>query len=140
MKSLARLYEEISRNKVRWSYYWNNPSEMSGVWENNDKAYNFIQGYFEFGGKKKLLEDANLIVHPETVKERAPHIVSSFILGIILAEGFGICTWMPDDDSVNFLYLWFLSCLYHDIGYAYENNSTTDWLKLIQFEGIDAVR
>lgn len=53
--------------------------------------------------------------------ERNVHTVSLFFLGIYLydeLDWIGKC----ESEKSNFLFLWFLACLYHDVGYYFENN------------------
>lgn len=54
---------------------------------------------------------------------RCRHIVSTFWLGIALAEQLGINLKAEDENDISLLYLWFLSCLYHDVGYIYEQDT-----------------
>lgn len=76
----------------------------------------------------------DLPTETEEIKKNACHTVSTFFLGILIAEQFGIdlCTDLPSKErlsppkpksnsNINFKYLWFLACLYHDAGYIYEN-------------------
>lgn len=145
MEKLNKIYESIAKNKDRWSYYSNCDLEILGVWNDSDDALKFIKDYFEIGGKSCLsnFEDKDF-----EVKKRAKHTISTFLLGIKLAEclfdlsanGCSRINNLNKDfysaEGFNFKYFWFLSCLYHDIGYIYENNNDEALLNDVKTEGL----
>lgn len=116
------LYDCISEmfynDSNEWNYYscnMNFPFDDIG-------ARRFIKAYFEQGAKRGVI----FPVIDEINSMRSMHTVSAFFIGLLLKKGIGenidiIC---PNSGDYEFSYLWFLVCLYHDMGYAVEN----DWM------------
>lgn len=140
MKTLSSIYEEISEDKNAWSYYSNHDFDINGKWNDNDMALNFISSYFDYAEKSQCFKDEHFDNNRQHIRERATHIVSTFLLGVKLCESFGIEMEIRDDNNMNFKYYWFLTCLYHDIGYAFEKNSTCEQLRMLQSDGLDAIQ
>ena len=118
MKTLLQIYKDISGNKNLYDYYGSNLI-LEDAWINVNKAHSFIHQYFQNGEKDifglKICKDMN---QPDI---RDIHTVSVFILGIAIA-------WkMKNRILGNELFIWFLMCLYHDMGYKLENK--TDLVK-----------
>lgn len=157
MKSLDDIYESVAKNKKRWLYYKNaykqkkcNHLDLNKLWEASPNAIiNFIINYFTVAGKDEVVKDFN---NSSNDFYRGQHIISTFILGIWFAEIFRILPYRKNatdvydpykKNSFNFLYYWFLSCLYHDIGYAYEdfNTKSCEWLfNYVNLDANDMVR
>lgn len=159
--SLDRLYAEIAQNLSRWSYYQHISESIVEKWNDNDAALNFIKKYFIDGGKQAPV-DFN--IGDVSIKERARHAISTYLLGIRLAELFKILPYGNkanevndpySKDGFNFKYYWFLACLYHDVGYVYENstyldesikgkqkriNKLQDNLSALQTDGLEAIQ
>lgn len=153
MKTLYEIYEEIANNVERWFYYTsllenktNNDTInnlrnnlINGVLhkdcdenEANRKAKEFSDTYFTIGGKGLLTSFFK--DHIDSL-QRGDHTLSVFLLGIRLAEMFKILPYGNkaneakdpyEKDGFNFKYYWFLACLYHDVGYVYENSTYLD--------------
>lgn len=139
MKTLEQCYRKIGQENTRWSYYDDPSIEISGVWESEEKSFGFIRDYFAYAGKSEVFNDTNLQLNEEFIKKRSPHIVSTFLLGIKLAEILEIDIQTRDDFNMNVKYYWFISCLYHDIGYAYENKYSCKWLRSVKENGFKAL-
>lgn len=118
MKTLLQIYNDISENKNLYDYYGSNLI-LEDAWINVDRAHSFIHQYFQNGEKAifglKICRD---MYQPDI---RDIHTVSVFILGIEIA------TKMKNRILGNELFIWFLMCLYHDMGYKLENK--TDLVK-----------
>lgn len=142
MQTIRELFEEISSNRRRWSYYSNPNISIRGVWEDSDgdAALNFIKRYFSLANKSGVFRDKQLCRKESYIKARSNHIISTFLLGIKIAESFNIDCDIRSDEGFNFKYYWFLSCLYHDIGYAYEKNRRERQLSMIRVDGLDALQ
>ena len=140
MQTLEQCYSEISTDQTRWSYYENYKSLNRLAWHCKKVAYEFIQDFFAFAGKSKVFDDMYLSRNESYIKDRAPHIVSTFLLGIKLSECFGLDIHTRNDHNMDFKYYWFLACLYHDIGYSYEKKDIEHWKHLINSNGLDAVK
>lgn len=144
MKTLRNYYDELIKGE-KWRYYTSDyPSLSIETLKNEDESYEFIKEYFKYGGKEQVFCFEIIQEHEEKVKRRAPHIISTFLLGFIVADSFGINTDSfginADEDERKFKYLWFLTCLYHDIGYVYEEESTYEHLCALQTGGLDAAK
>jgi hypothetical protein len=109
---LLDKYREIFEGQD-WKYY-------SGLYfancpfDDDSIAETFIRDYFKTGGKENIL-DKNI---PQD-KFRDIHSISTFFLGLHLKE---ICR-VPDLKP-DFRYMWFITCLYHDYGYYFENSKS----------------
>ena len=118
MKTLLQIYNDISENKNLYDYYGSNLI-LKDAWINVKSAHSFIQQYFQNGEKAifelKICRD---MYQPDI---RDIHTVSVFILGIEIARK------MKNRILGNELFIWFLMCLYHDMGYKLENK--TDLVK-----------
>lgn len=140
MQTLNECYKEIAQDDRRWSYYSNPPYSICGTWTDPERSYRFIRDYFNYAGKSEVFKDKYLERYPGFVTERAQHIISTFLLGIKITESFDIDINTRNDDNMNFLYYWFLTCLYHDIGYVYENDSNLNHLEIVKRDGIQALK
>lgn len=118
MKTLLQIYKDISENKNLYDYYGSNLI-LKDAWINVKSAHSFIRQYFQNGEKAifelKICRD---MYQPDI---RDIHTVSVFILGIEIARK------MKNRILGNELFIWFLMCLYHDMGYKLENK--TDLVK-----------
>lgn len=150
MGTLKELYKDLINDPDRWLYYNSNqhslkyeiqPSLKYEMLFDETASYNFIKNYFTRGGKEKVFKDNPYIIKYEFVlKERSPHIVSTFLLGILISEHLKFDINKNNNDKINFKYLWFLACLYHDIGYVYENDHNCAHLRTVQKDGINALK
>ena len=140
MQTLEECYKEIAKDHDRWSYYDQNSPDICNTWENEERVYKFIKDYFTYAGKSEVVTDEHLRAHKGRIEGRAPHIISTFLLGIKIAESFGIDITTRNSNSMNFKYYWFLTCLYHDFGYAYESAPDCKGLTKVRVNGIDALK
>lgn len=116
MKTIREIYDEIFSDEN--NYYYPKAKIFRMKEWTEQEALTFIKTYFEAGSKEifcghNMLEKYN----------RAVHTVSLYALGIILYEKLGInCKRnnIPGGKD-SFLYIWYMTCLYHDMGYVYEN-------------------
>lgn len=123
-------YNSINETPKLWSYYEYNVNDID-LMKNPEGS---IKEYFSKGEKGKIFND-ELIKYLPPIRSR--HMVSAFFLGIKLYENSALirdsinsmtCSLeerLPSNKDFNgrtrFLYLWFLTCLFHDAGYGYEN-------------------
>lgn len=140
MQSLEQCYESLSIDTTSWSYYSDSPVSIEYVWHRNEEAYRFIKDFFNYAGKSKVFEDKYLSRNDEYIKERASHTISTFLLGLKLAECFRIDLGVYNAQDMNFKYYWFLACLYHDIGYAFEKKRNRYHIRTVSTEGIEALQ
>lgn len=139
MQTLQKCYEETAINEQTWSYY-ENSIDINNKWTNNRDAFEFIKQYFEFAGKSKVFKDENIEKYHKEIEDRAGHTISTFLLGIKIADGFELDIFTRDDNNMNFKYYWFLTCLYHDVGYIFENRKDTEQLFIVQKEGMEGLQ
>lgn len=142
MGTLKELYKDLIEDPDSWLYYHSNQPRLKyEMLFDKTASYDFIKNYFKCGGKGKVFEDDPYIIKYEYVlKERSPHIVSTFLLGILIAKNLKIDLNTNNNDNINFKYLWFMACLYHDIGYVYENDYNCMNLRMVQKEGLKALK
>ena len=140
MRTLHEMYEDLISNTEKWSYYQNPPHLCCDVLSDVNKSFNFIEEYFSLGRKKALFDDKYIKQNIDIIKGRSQHIVSTYLLGIIIAESFGFDLNKRDDNNVNLKYLWFLACLYHDIGYVYEETHSCENLREVREKRLIALR
>ncbi len=125
---LSEVYSGISTDRKRWQYYSNGASDifLAITSKDENEPWKFISDYFACGGKQSLLSNIQLPAN------RSRHILSTYLLGIALHEkfysdgsgDFGINVYDEAKHGKNpWLYTWFLTCLFHDVGYVYEEGS-----------------
>lgn len=127
------IFKTIEINNS-WSYYkWANVYLNTDSIFSDGNALDFIEKYFDAGGKAELLSDIDCEIK-KLPHYRCNHIVSAFLLGIYVRDFVGINTKKFEDTCVKdpWLYIWFLVCFYHDLGYVYENNSQNNKYKLFE--------
>lgn len=114
MKSLYVIYEGIYAKKELWDYYSPRFLDASPINEflTKDFSERFIENYFKTGGKLLLTQNAGNLTDL-----RKMHTVSTFFLGLYLCDFLHV---RKEEYQPDFRYLWFLTCLNHDVGYMYE--------------------
>ena len=121
MKTIRQIYDEIFSNEN--NYYYPKAKIFRMKEWTEQEALTFIKTYFEAGSKEifcgyNMLEKYN----------RAVHTVSLYALGVFLYEKMEIS--FKCDNVIggkdSFLYIWYMTCLYHDMGYVYENGRGRD--------------
>lgn len=137
---METLYEKIvGIEQEQWDYNYCDPNlRMSPHnFEYKDQR-NFIKEFIGKAGKANLLES------PLSVKDvslnRSKHIVSTFFLGILIYQKTKIKEYLslgknPPKYKI-FPFLWFLTCLFHDIGYHYEENSQKYFKSMLNIDSI----
>lgn len=139
-KSLKELYCEIIDNKQDlWNYYYSenyNCNILSFNFDDlnsQDKCKSFIEQYLRHGGKGEVPFFVDNF--HELCPKRIKHIVSCFFWGLVLySQCEGIKSSIQkmfrkrqspiegENAELHFAYIWFLTCLFHDLGYAIEDN------------------
>ena len=139
MNSLYDIFYSINESNDRWRYYENANIDTIlafGNSPNENSPAKTIKAYFDAGGKFDLLRDVEDSF--ESIPDwRAEHILSTFLLGIHFFENIEYIRCAFNDLAETnqtrrtWLYIWFLTCLYHDIGYIYETDSKIHFHKSI---------
>ena len=149
METIDNIYDGVIKSK-EWDYYNTNGyciSRFEDIFKGQDNAYDFIKRMIHESGKisaQNLCECLDKLKKEEPVTNRLRHVVSLFFLGFALyskisviksyidkqISGLGILNKEYSAER-RFSFFWFLLCIYHDLGYAYENgllnnNNSTD--------------
>ena len=121
MKTIHEIYDDIFSDENNF-YYPNMKTLRMKEWTEQE-ALTFIKTYFE-AGSKEIFCGHNML----DKYNRAVHTVSLYALGIFLYEKLEIN--FKSDNVIggkdSFLYIWYMTCLYHDMGYVYENGQGRD--------------
>lgn len=93
-----------------------------GVKQLDGYARKFIEQYFEKGAKRGVV----LPFIDEIDSMRYVHTISVFFIGLLIKRELcpNLAIRSKVDTDYEFSYLWFLVCLFHDMGYAIENDWT----------------
>lgn len=134
MVTLENAYKSLCDENTKTNCYYYENSRIRSFEIGKGQAQNFIKEYFEIGGKKCLFSVDDLT---KLSSRRCEHMRSLFLLGIYvydyvnkIREAIDKYTKSLEDNFTNqdsksvprkrFLYMWYLICLYHDLGYLYE--------------------
>lgn len=136
--SIKDLIQETFDKHEYWDYYSDSFSVDNIV--NPRKCKEFINRFFSVSGKAGCLVD--IINIDELLKnhpERCQHIVYVFLLGIGIYNKNSKIKKLIDKriqyysqkydckSNVNFIFIWFLCCLFHDLGYIKEYSKELEW-------------
>ena len=134
-RNVTKIYESFfePKNTIDWNYYGDNDIEQENPIHSIEKCKNFITKFITLSGKY----NANTLFEKITeLKDfRAQHIVSTFFLGVYFYNNVPIIRRAIDKkikkfknrkiytSEIEFTYMWFLACLFHDLGYKFEEDS-----------------
>lgn len=118
------LTNEFLDNYDFWNYY---RYEMRNPFVDEEAARNFILDYFKSGCKEKVLYEWEKS-EDEFGSFRNIHVIYVFFIGALLQYKMNPYLKIESntkeqdeyDKGYKFSYLWFLTCLAHDLGYRYE--------------------
>lgn len=118
---MMNLYDQIVdlyHTSAEWNYY---DADIRKPFD-KDKAREFIKQYFEYGAKKGVV----LPLIDEIDSMRHIHTISAFFIGLLMKRELcpNLTVYSQEYEDYEFSYLWFLVCLFHDMGYAIENDWT----------------
>lgn len=118
MNLLERLKEEINLYPEIFNYY---KHEFNEPLVSLEEAKKFILEYFVKGSKKHVLLDWGNSAEKE-ISFRNGHCVNVFFIGGMLQRIIDpdIKISSETGDDYSFSYIWYLTCLAHDLGYVYE--------------------
>ena len=124
MTSLLNLFKSLEHGDYN---YYRNPNRLDFDSLTDPKSTNFIGTYFSNGGKKFAIHDIVSQFDGE-FSFRATHSVMVYLIGIILNKNnadlrSSIERQLDGNGIDDFLYIWFLICLYHDYKSADEHSS-----------------
>lgn len=144
MQSLQECYCELSK-EPKSIFYYPEVGDVIDALKTPENSLGFIKKYFTIGAKGKVLSRKDITDNEESLSNRSQHILSTYLLGIKIAGIFDIPLDEAGPYDPGFLYLWALTCLYHDVGYIFEKPSlkTTcleTHLKRVSEDGIDGFK
>ena len=113
MKAMSLREIISSLKRTEWDYYGSRKDFHKP--KSFQSAEYFIRDYFSLAGKKKIFESSEV----EQFRYRAEHVVSAFFIGGWLSNKMKAKAHFKKDIatsaySKDFLFVWFLTCLYHD--------------------------
>lgn len=129
MALLWDKYNNILNNRSDWCYYMNSELQFdNSIFTDKYSANNFIREYFD-AGEKEVFKVGT--VNLDSYHKRNLHTVSLYFLGLYIAKELGVNKFasrnymkeLNETKYKRFLFDWFLTCLYHDIGYQFEEQS-----------------
>ena len=128
---------DVYRESGLWNYYSDNTITKLDICKTNDCRI-FIEYFFGASGKgdcmSSLIKDLK-----DLPDERCQHIVYVFLLGVGIYHKEEKLKERIDSkidkyrnkyeckSDVNFLFVWFLCCLFHDLGYVKEESDDINW-------------
>ncbi len=131
---IQSIYNSIQKRKKLWTYY--KKEIMTPKLLDTDGCYEFIINYISASEKTKTCLFDNVNKLKTDCPERLSHIVSTFFLGLwfyeekknlihklINNELSNLRCFENDPDKIDqqFIYVWFMATLFHDLGYPREN-------------------
>ena len=132
--SFYNIIEDTFRKNKEWKYYSEKVFEYDNPIKNDENSKKFIKDFIELSEKQgNSLQRTNFLQKQvENIGNRATHIVSTFFIGhyIYQKTNFkeqidaylkkkGEEEWQIKS-SISFTFVWFLTCLFHDLGYTIE--------------------
>jgi len=127
MNSLKELIKTMSTNK---SFYYSNQVKRPRFDSfKQSQSSTFISEYFNIAGKGEVVKKVFFL---KTAPNKDDHAVSAYFIGAWLATKLGIKGKLRELAgnrfySRNFLFIWFLACLYHDKHFALEKKPSSKY-------------
>jgi len=146
MKSILQSFRDLKQTD--WDYYddihdkvLNNPFAVKSNPIDHDR---FVHDYFYRSGKANILKIDYLLPNSHLNKN---HTNSIFFLGILIHKNTDFQNLIRSTSNNyldDFSFLWFLTSLFHDYAYSFENdqhnlNTISDFNTLIQYFQIDSI-
>lgn len=116
------LRHEFLNNREFWNYY---QADTVDPFVDEEQARNFIVGYLQSACKGKAIYEWERFEEAD-LRFRDTHVIYVFFIGAMLQyiidPNLKIESSISEyDEGYKFSYLWFLTCMAHDLGYVYEN-------------------
>lgn len=121
--SLLESYTSIT------DYYRYSENEQKSLLEQftSANASSFIENYFGIAGKESLFNFDFIKKYRNKNKNKDIHTVNLFLLGLHLKN---IILSSSSIIKEHFEYIWFLTCLYHDVACVIENNRNNKYFDI----------
>lgn len=125
-KTFKNILEDTFNNYYNWSYYSEERFTPFPL-NNEDDSERFIKSFIKLSGKSEI----SLHCQINKLKSRSIHVVSAFLLGHYLYQNSILKSEIDKEinkliskldikSKVNFSFMWYLICLFHDIGFKIE--------------------
>lgn len=144
--NIETLYNSVINNQCKWNYYNTDLPfvKFENLYEDADSLFIFVKTLLNNSAKdpSTVLDALKALKENETsgknreLRGRLRHIVSLFFFGHVFYQNIPIIKTEiqnqfkqfvkngmfkeTDDIQQNFSFMWFLLCMFHDLGYAYE--------------------
>ena len=149
MDKIHEAIIDILAHPTKWNYYDSEELRKKIVEtkdiNNSEHCYDFIKEYIKLSDKGYYFIEEALDffkINEKNYDQRLCHIVSSFFLGLALynhESGYfseairnELCALgvfdSADDIDHEFIFVWFLVCMFHDLGYVYESLLGKDYV------------
>lgn len=130
MPDFLKIYQDLFADYGKWRYYNKlNINPFLSI----ENSREFVSKFIELSGKAvgNPLFDNIFKLEDNRIK----HIVSTYFLGIYLYENSDKIRFLADkivyryklknpNSRIEFSFIWYLICLFHDLGYDIEDNQT----------------
>lgn len=128
MKDLFKIYNDLFQDSKKWKLY---ESFNINPFDSDESSKHFISRFIELSGK---INENPLYKNIQRLDDkRIKHIVSTYFLGIFFYNENELLKKMIDKiinrfqkqnkkSKITFSFIWFLICLFHDLGYYIEEN------------------
>ena len=130
-KTIYDILKSSFKNNKSWDYY-NNSNDFGGEFPflSKELSVRFLKNFIKVSGKA----EQDLVAQIDKIGDRVTHTVSVFFIGHFIYQNTIIKNKIDtelsklEQDSVksckiDFPYVWFLTCLFHDLGYEIENEN-----------------
>lgn len=134
--SFYKIIEKTFLNQESWNYYSGKDFKTNPMLSEKESK-NFIENFIELSGKSKNLLSKEI----NNIGNRATHIVSTFFIGHYIYKNTNFKDLIDNElkknvkkwetkSEVTFPFIWFLTCLFHDLGYTIEKYEKVKYLSL----------
>ena len=121
MKNLNEHISDLIQSD--WDYYFSlDNNDIPSPFSENISHEDFIKRYFRRAGKDRIFQSYFNIT--SSLLKQSEHTNSIFFLGVIIQKNIKLINPIFNQKNLPgyslFPFLWFLACLFHDLGYDYE--------------------
>lgn len=132
-KTIKEILEETFNDQGKWNYFSGDEFSIFPL-DSEKESQEFIKSFIKLSGKAKN----KLYSQIDKIRSRSVHVVSAFFLGHYLYQNTALKTKIDKEierllknldikSDVNFSYMWFLICLFHDLGYEIEKKQPIEY-------------
>ncbi|GJQ04816.1 hypothetical protein [Capnocytophaga canimorsus] len=139
MIDFKNIIDKTFKDRSSWDYYSGDNVFDKNPMLSEESSKEFIKNFIKLSGK----EENALNEEIDKIEDRVTHIVSTFFIGHYVYQKNGKIKKMIDEqlkvltkktkmssDNRLFTFVWFLTCLFHDLGYAIEKSTGIKYISL----------